>query len=166
MASVSEALGASGAPHELMIDGNVIRFGLITQRVKSDFERWLYQRAVQGVLLAKELAGPLASAMSSSALANIANDLSAGKYAWNGSHMFEAMQTLTGIAQVLSLVSRDKAGKQAAPCEKFEEWLMGKYSSELLNLFGVIFKESLPKKELAPVPETGEQEQALGDPSP
>lgn len=149
MATVSEALGAAGAPHELMIDGNVIRFGLITQRVKSDFERWLYQRAVQGLIAMKEIAGPMAMPMVSSALATIANDLSAGKYAWNGAHYFEAMQTLSGMSKILSLLSRDPSGKPV-PVEQFEEWLTGGYTVEIGHLFKVIFEESLPKKDPGP----------------
>ena len=155
MATVSEALGAAGAPHELTLDGTAVRFSLITQKVKSEFERWLYQRAVQGLIAMKEIAGPMAMPMVSSALATIANDLSAGKYAWNGAHYFEAMQTLSGMCKLLSLLSRDPSGR-AVPAERFEEWLTGNYSEEIGHLFKVIFEESLPKKDQLPKGEASE----------
>lgn len=161
MASTSEALGANGAQHELTIDGVAIKFGLITQRIKSELERWLYQRAIKGLIGAKEILNSKDAL--GSTMAFITNDLAAGKYAWGGQMMIDSLGTLSGICKLMSLISFDINTCKQVPPEKVEDWFLGDHSAELGHLFGVIFTESMPKKKVTDQDQEETQSQTVKD---
>ena len=147
MASTSEALGAVGAQHEITVDGEVIKFNLITQRVKSELERWLYQRAIKAISESKSLLDQSPGAFGE-ALSSIVNSLATGKYAWGGPMMVESLGTISGICKLLSLLSLSMDTHKPVPQERLENWFLGDYSAELGHLFTVIFNESMPKKKV------------------
>ncbi len=157
MASTSEALGAVGAQHEITIDGELIKFNLITQRVKSELERWMYQRAMKGITDSKALLDQAPGAFGD-ALAAITNSLAAGKYAWGGPMMVESLGTIAGICKIMSLLSLSMDTHKQVPTDKLEGWFLGDHSAEISHLFTVIFSESMPKKKVE-IQETSEDQE-------
>jgi hypothetical protein len=140
MATTSEALGAYAAPHEMKLGGKMYRFGLITQRVKSEFERFLAGTAMQAIADFKGIMGSEGYAIS---LEGIRREIASGIYAWNGPVFMEAMGTIRGISQLLASVSFDVELKRTCTADEIVD-LISKYDVELRHVFGVILEESFP----------------------
>ena len=151
MASTSAALGASGAQHEMVLNGSVVKFSLITQKTKSELERWIYQRAIKGLVDAKAIIGDQLG----TALSTVTNELAVGKYSWGSPLMIETLGTISGIGKMMSLLSFDVKECRPVPEQAFADMLVSEYSAELANMFAVIFQESMPKKAEATPEEAG-----------
>lgn len=157
MATVSEALGAHAAPHEVILCGKTYRFGLITQRVKSEFERFLAGTAMRAITDFKDILGPDGYAKS---LDGIRRDIAAGIYSWNGPVFIEAMGTVAGVSQLLSSVSYDVVAKRPCTPDEIVE-MTSIYETELKTLYQTILEESFPTQQkkkviqetMDPVPE-------------
>lgn len=140
MATVSESLGAHAAPHEITLGERKYRFGLITQRVKSEFERWLAAAGMRAISDYRDILGPDGYKLS---LDGIRRDISAGVYSWNGPVFVEAMGTVAGVSQLLASVSYDVEAKR--PCTPDEIInLTSVYDMELKTIYQTIVEESFP----------------------
>jgi len=155
MATVSEALGAHAAPHEVTLGGRKYRFGLITQKVKSEFERFLAGAAMKAITDFRDILGPDGYGKS---LDGIRRDIAAGIYAWNGPVFLEAMGTVAGVSKLLSSVSYDVEYKRPCTPEEIVDLTAG-YEAELKAIYQTIVEESFPTQKKSPpvtdpVPET------------
>lgn len=143
MATVSEALGNEAAPHEITLGGRRYRFGLITQRVKSEFERFLSGTAYQAIAEHREIMGPEAYRDS---LEGVRREIAAGVYAWNGPVFLAAMGTVRGVAQLLASVSHDVFAGRACTADELLT-LVSEHEQELQAIYQVIVEESFPTPE-------------------
>lgn len=143
MPSISETLGNVAGAYELDLNGRTIRLGLITQKTKSELERWLYQKEVKGVLEIKEALGDDFKSF----MNEVITKQTAGEFSWGGATMVKAMGTIAGIAKTISLVSVDPKTQLAVPADEIEKALFDENINEiLLTNFTAIFAESMPAK--------------------
>lgn len=99
MSSLSDLLGASGAPIVLEHNGRKYKCGALTQRVKSAFKSWLVSRAME------------AAGDSDRAISVVTRDASKGLYSWGSVHCQEALLGLDGalaLACMLFGVNEDE----------------------------------------------------------
>jgi len=140
MATVSEALGAHAAPHEITLGGKVYRFSLITQKVKSEFERFLAGAAMKAIADYREILGADGYRLS---LDGIRRDIASGVYSWNGPVFVDAMGTVAGVSKLLSSVSYDVEAKRPCTPDEIVE-LTTEYDVELKTIYQTIVEESFP----------------------
>jgi len=140
MATVSESLGAQGAPHEITLDGKQYRFSLITQRVKSEFERFLASTAIKAITEFRDLLG---NEGYNKSLDGVRRDIAAGIYSWNGPVFLDAMGTVAGVCKLLSVISLDVTENRACTPDEILA-LTVNYENELKMIYQVILEESFP----------------------
>lgn len=92
MVTVSEVLGGHAAPHVFEHGGRRYKVGLITQAVKSAYERWLIDRALAA-------AGEHALAISV-----VTRDVAKGVYGYHGKVAAESWAEQDGIVKLASLL--------------------------------------------------------------
>ncbi len=163
MPSISETLGAVAGSYELELNGRTIRLGLITQKTKSELERWLYQKEVKGVLEIKEALGDDFKSF----MNEVITKQTAGEFSWGGTTMVKAMGTIAGIAKTISLVSVDPNTRLAVPADEIEKALFDESVNEtLLTNFTAIFSESMPAKKKRKTRKKPEGESEAVNPEP
>ncbi len=142
MATISEALGAHAAPREISLGGRLYRFGLITQRVKSEYERFLTGAAMQAITDFREILGEDGYAKS---LDGIRRDIASGVFSWNGPTFAASLGTVRGVSQLLASVSFDVSAGRPCTADEIVS-LTVEHDVELKHLFQTILEESFPQK--------------------
>jgi hypothetical protein len=98
--TVSSMLGNAGEPITLAHAGKTYRFSLITQRVKSAWERRLRGRALEAFADLRQ-DDPEGYAL---AVQGVGRDHAAGRYAWGGDLSNQASGTEAGVLALVSLL--------------------------------------------------------------
>ena len=156
MATISEALGAHAAPREISLGGRLYRFGLITQRVKSEYERFLTGAAMQAITDFREILGEDGYAKS---LDGIRRDIASGVFSWNGPTFAASLGTVRGVSQLLASVSFDVQAGRACTADEIVS-LTVEHDVELKHLFQTILEESFPQKKTTKAAPPLESQQA------
>ena len=156
MATISEALGAHAAPREISLDGRLYRFGLITQRVKSEYERFLTGAAMQAIADFREVLGEDGYSKS---LDGIRRDIASGVFSWNGPTFAASLGTVRGVSQLLASVSFDVSAGRPCTADEIVS-LTVEHDVELKHLFQTILEESFPQKKTTKAAPPLESQQA------
>ena len=155
MNSISEALGASAAPHELELNGRVVHLTMPTQRVKSELERWLYQKHIKSVQEAKELIEPGEyTAMLNEAIKRHG----AGEFSWGGQALATALRAPLAMSKLMSLISIDPATKAPVSFDEFQKAFSDEGQVELLvaSMAAVVEESKATAKKKATSPSQSE----------
>ena len=139
MPTTSEALGAASAPMCINFNGKTYQGRLITQRVKSQVERWLEKRAIASVMrFRSDLDMSEFRALSAAVTADIAS----GKYAFGGPYATDALGTMAGGVAFASFVF---------DCTEEEmEALFLNMPEEVTQVLELIQAQSFPQKKTEP----------------
>lgn len=101
MPTTSEALGAAAAPMSIEYGGKTYQGRAITQKVKSQVERWLEKRAMASVM---RFRADLDMSEFRALSAAVTADIAAGKYAFGGPYCTEALGTMAGGVAFASFI--------------------------------------------------------------
>jgi hypothetical protein len=136
--NVADALGE---PWTIQHNGKVYRAGLIKQKVKGAFERWLCQRVMGPFLAAQESAGGVAE----QAVGVVADRIALGHYGFHSPLAARVMQTPEGVFALTRLVFNCSEEEMIA--------LLAEKGTEVKTIMELVFAASFPKP---PAPAQGE----------
>lgn len=145
MPTTSESLGASAAPMTIEYNGKTYKANLITQKVKSQVERWLEKRAMASVL---RFRAELDMSEFRNLSAAVTADIAAGKYAFGGPFCTEALGTMAGGLAFASFIF--------GCTEEEMEALFLACGDEVTQILELVQAQSFPQKktEAPPAPTT------------
>lgn len=141
MPTTSEALGAASAPMCIEYNGKTFKGRLITQKVKSQVERWLEKRAMASVM---RFRADLDMSEFRALSAAVTADIASGKYAFGGPYCTDALGTMAGGVAFASFVF---------DCTEDEmEQLFLACPEEVTQVLELIQAQSFPQKKTAAAP--------------
>lgn len=135
MPTTSESLGASAAPMTLEYNGKTFKAGLITQKIKSQVERWLEKRAMASVM---RFRADLDIAEFRNLSAAVTADIASGKYAFGGPYCVEALGTMAGGVAFAAFIF-------ATTEEEMEELFLAR-PEEVTHILELVQAQSFPQK--------------------
>lgn len=148
MPSVSETLGGNAAPYTIEFNGKTYRAQMITQKVKSQVERWLEKRAMATVM---RFRADLDLAEFRALSAAVTADIAAGKYSFGGPFSIEALGTMAGGVAFASCIFG---------CTEDEmQELFASKTDEVTQILELIQSQSFPQKKTEQIPQTVDQNQ-------
>jgi hypothetical protein len=129
--NVSDMLGAQSAPLTILHEGKKYRAHPITQREKTDFERWLAQRVIGPFLAGQEKDERFAEAVGV-----VADRIALGRYSFHGEIALAVMKTPDGVFELARIVFG---------CTEEEILsLMAAKPKEVGSIVGMVFRQSFP----------------------
>lgn len=146
MSTLSAALGSAAAPYTLEHKGKTYKARLITQGVKTEYERWLQQEAMRSIL---PLQGLVDNDTFKELVRDVTEDVASRKFAFHGEFAQATMRKPGGATKLASLVFQ---------CS--EEEMVNIFfdqGAEANMILEAVLRESFPQREDAPVnpPEEG-----------
>lgn len=146
-----------GGFHEFSIGGVKFRMRLLDQNFLAEIEKFLYDRAVQVVMMRPDLADP---ASRGAALAELAAGYARFDFRWGNRVPNELIKNPSGMAMIFSMLSdspdnKDPNKPQRIPMSVFEKMFRNPANNDDVKFVSnLVFTESEPKKDLGdPVPQ-------------
>ncbi len=133
MSAWSQALGAESSPFTLTHNGRVYHVSLITQAVKTAYEKWLWGRAQD---LAFSWRNKMASEEYSAHLKVLGDDYLNGEYDFTSEKAAKALKTIPGALALTAILFGVTEVEMVA--------LTVERGPEIKELLSLVMRESLP----------------------
>lgn len=136
---VSELLNVPGEGSlSIQFNGKTYTAGLITQKVKADFEKRMERKALDAIFKVKDLLDPVEFR---EAVSGVTRDIAAGIYSFGSERSIQALSTPAGTCSFASILFN-------APEAEIEQLVMAK-SDEFKIVMDLVREKSYPNAQKA-----------------